>query len=118
MKRLEIKVGFIMTKVTAPVQKNEYIELTFSDLTHEGDGVGKINGFPIFVPYGLPGERAKVKIVKVKKNLAYGRLIELYEKSDDRVEPPCEVFYQCGGCQIQHMTYERQLEMKRKQVQD
>ncbi|WP_188207207.1 23S rRNA (uracil(1939)-C(5))-methyltransferase RlmD [Alkalibacillus aidingensis] len=107
-----------MAKTNAPVKKNEYIELTFSDLTHEGDGVGKIGGYPVFVPYGLPGEKAKVKIIKVKKNLAFGRLIELIEESEDRIEPPCEVFYQCGGCQIQHMTYERQLTMKQKQVQD
>ena len=115
----EIKGRFIMAKkTTAPVKKNEYIELTFSDLTHEGDGVGKIEGYPVFVPYALPGEKAKVKILKVKKNLAYGKLIEIYEKSEDRVEPPCEVFYKCGGCQIQHITYEKQLEMKRKVVED
>ncbi|GEL76707.1 23S rRNA (uracil(1939)-C(5))-methyltransferase RlmD [Tenuibacillus multivorans] len=107
-----------MAKRTAPVKKNEYINLTFVDLTHEGDGVGKIDGYPIFVPYGLPGEKAKVKVVKVKKNIAFGKLVELIEPSEDRIEPPCEVFYQCGGCQIQHMTYERQLKMKQKQVQD
>ncbi|TFB14254.1 23S rRNA (uracil(1939)-C(5))-methyltransferase RlmD [Filobacillus milosensis] len=107
-----------MSKNAAPVKKNEYIDLEFVDLTHEGNGVGKIDGYPVFVPYGLPGEKAKVKIVKVKKNIAFGKLIELIEPSEDRVEPPCEVFYQCGGCQIQHMSYERQLKMKQKQVQD
>ncbi|MFD2638068.1 23S rRNA (uracil(1939)-C(5))-methyltransferase RlmD [Piscibacillus salipiscarius] len=107
-----------MAKKAAPVKKNEYIDLEFVDLTHEGNGVGKIDGYPVFVPYGLPGEKAKVKIVKVKKNIAFGKLIELIEPSEDRIEPPCEVFYQCGGCQIQHMTYERQLKMKQKQVQD
>ncbi|RPF50665.1 23S rRNA (uracil(1939)-C(5))-methyltransferase RlmD [Aquisalibacillus elongatus] len=107
-----------MAKQAAPVQKNDYIDLTFVDLTHEGNGVGKIDGYPVFVPYGLPGEKAKVKIVKVKKNLAFGKLVELIEESEDRIEPPCDVFYKCGGCQIQHMTYERQLKMKQKQVQD
>ncbi|GAA0460035.1 23S rRNA (uracil(1939)-C(5))-methyltransferase RlmD [Alkalibacillus silvisoli] len=107
-----------MGKANAPVKKNQYIDLTFSDLTHEGDGVGKIDGYPVFVQYGLPGEKAKVKIVKVKKNLAFGKLIEIYEESPDRSEPPCDVFYKCGGCQIQHMSYERQLTMKQKQVQD
>ncbi|MDQ0351881.1 23S rRNA (uracil1939-C5)-methyltransferase [Alkalibacillus filiformis] len=107
-----------MGKANAPVKKNQFIDLTFSDLTHEGDGVGKIDGYPVFVQYALPGEQAKVKIIKVKKNLAFGKLIELYEESPDRIEPPCDVFYKCGGCQIQHMTYERQLTMKQKQVQD
>ncbi|GEN46193.1 23S rRNA (uracil(1939)-C(5))-methyltransferase RlmD [Alkalibacillus haloalkaliphilus] len=107
-----------MGKANAPVKKNQFIDLTFSDLTHEGDGVGKIDGYPVFVPYALPGEQAKVKIIKVKKNLAFGKLIELHEESPDRIEPPCDVFYKCGGCQIQHMTYERQLTMKQKQVQD
>ncbi|MET3683183.1 23S rRNA (uracil1939-C5)-methyltransferase [Alkalibacillus flavidus] len=107
-----------MGKANAPVKKNDYIDLTFSDLTHEGEGVGKIDGYPIFVPYGLPGESAKVKVIKVKKNLAFGKLIERYESSDDRIEPPCDVFYKCGGCQLQHMTYDRQLTMKQKQVQD
>ncbi|WP_277673773.1 23S rRNA (uracil(1939)-C(5))-methyltransferase RlmD, partial [Piscibacillus halophilus] len=107
-----------MAKKIAPVKKNEYIDLEFVDLTHEGNGVGKIDGYPVFVPYGLPGEKAKVKIVKVKKNVAFGKLIELIEPSENRIEPPCDVFYQCGGCQIQHMSYERQLKMKQKQVQD
>ncbi|WP_411954858.1 23S rRNA (uracil(1939)-C(5))-methyltransferase RlmD [Alkalibacillus sp. S2W] len=107
-----------MGKTSAPVKKNEYIDLTFSDLTHEGEGVGKLDGYPIFVPYGLPGESAKVKVIKVKKNLAFGKLIERYDTSEHRIEPPCDVFYKCGGCQIQHMTYERQLTMKQNQVQD
>ncbi|WP_027964084.1 23S rRNA (uracil(1939)-C(5))-methyltransferase RlmD [Halalkalibacillus halophilus] len=107
-----------MAKQTAPVEKNEFIDVTFSDLTHEGDGVAKLDGYPIFVPYGLPGEKANVKIIKVKKNFAFGKLIDVLEASEERVEPPCEVFYQCGGCQIQHMSYQLQLNMKQKQVQD
>ncbi|NIK11657.1 23S rRNA (uracil(1939)-C(5))-methyltransferase RlmD [Alkalibacillus almallahensis] len=107
-----------MGKTNAPVRKNEYIDLAFSDLTHEGEGVGKLDGYPIFVPYALPGESAKVKVIKVKKNLAFGKLIERYDTSEHRIEPPCDVFYKCGGCQIQHMTYDRQLTMKQDQVQD
>ncbi|MCP8617863.1 23S rRNA (uracil(1939)-C(5))-methyltransferase RlmD [Salirhabdus salicampi] len=107
-----------MTKVKPPVSKNETIELTFEDLTHEGSGVGKVNGYPLFVPYALPGETAKVKVIKVKKNFGFGKLIEIQEKNEDRIEPPCDVFYQCGGCQIQHMSYNMQLQMKQKQVRD
>lgn len=107
-----------MAKRKAPVKKNEFVTLTFEDLTHEGNGVGKINGYPLFVPYGLPGEEAVVKVVKVNKNFGYGKLIELKKKSAKRVEPPCNVFYKCGGCQLQHMSYDMQLQMKRNQVKN
>ena len=105
-----------MAKHSAPVKKNETIKLTFEDLTHEGNGVGKVNGYPLFVPYALPGEEATVKVVKVNKNFGFGKLLEVTKSSEDRVEPPCNVFYQCGGCQVQHMSYAMQLRMKRNQV--
>jgi len=105
-----------MAKQTAPVQKNQTIELHFEDLTHEGEGVGKINGYPLFVPYALPGEEATVKVVKVKKNFGFGKLLEVKNRSKNRVNPPCNVYYKCGGCQLQHMGYDMQLEMKRNQV--
>ncbi|MCA0970633.1 23S rRNA (uracil(1939)-C(5))-methyltransferase RlmD [Halobacillus litoralis] len=107
-----------MAKRKPPVQKNETVTLSFEDLTHEGNGVGKVDGYPLFVPYGLPGEEADVKVVKVKKNFGFGKLLNVKEESDDRVEPPCDVFYQCGGCQLQHMSYQMQLDMKQKQVKD
>lgn len=107
-----------MAKSTAPVKKNEYIDLKFEDLTHEGNGVGKINGYPIFVPYGLPGEDAVVKVIKVNKNFGFGKLIELKKESKERVEPPCNVYYKCGGCQLQHMSYDLQLSMKQNQVKN
>lgn len=105
-----------MAKQTAPVKKNETITLRFEDLTHEGSGVGKIDGYPLFVPYALPGEKAQVKVVKVNKNFGFGKLIEVDKPSENRVEPPCNVYYQCGGCQLQHMSYGMQLEMKQNQV--
>ncbi|WP_186578437.1 23S rRNA (uracil(1939)-C(5))-methyltransferase RlmD [Aquibacillus kalidii] len=107
-----------MGKQAPPVEKNETIELTFEDITHDGDGVGKINGYPLFVPYALPGERAKVKVIKVKKNFGFGKLLDIDEISPERVEPPCDVYVQCGGCQLQHMSYKMQLEMKRNQVEN
>ncbi|MFB1050570.1 23S rRNA (uracil(1939)-C(5))-methyltransferase RlmD [Paraliobacillus sp. JSM ZJ581] len=105
-----------MEKQKAPVQKNEMITLAFEDMTHEGNGVGKIDGYPVFVPYALPGETAQVKVIKVKKNFAIGKLIEIEDQSAERVEAPCHVYYQCGGCQLQHMSYTLQKEMKRTQV--
>lgn len=107
-----------MAKRVAPVEKNETITLRFEDLTHEGHGVGKINGYPLFVPYALPGEEASVKVVKVNKKFGFGQLLEIKKASPDRVDPPCDVFYKCGGCQIQHMSYHMQLEMKHNQVKN
>ncbi len=102
----------------APVAKNEYYDVVFEDLTHDGAGVAKIDGFPIFVANGLPGEKAKIKVIKVKKGYGYGRLIELYERSTDRVEALCTVYKQCGGCQLQHLSYEGQLKAKHKHVKE
>ncbi|MCL6587348.1 MAG: 23S rRNA (uracil(1939)-C(5))-methyltransferase RlmD [Anoxybacillus sp.] len=107
-----------MANVDIPVTKNDYYDVTFEDLTHDGAGVAKIDGFPIFVANGLPGEKAKIKVIKVKKGYGYGRLIEVYEPSADRVEAPCTVYKQCGGCQLQHLSYEGQLKAKHKQVKE
>jgi len=103
---------------TLPVQKNDYIDARFEDLTHDGAGVAKVEGYPIFVPNGLPGEKAKIKVLKVNKGYGFGRLIELYEKSPYRVEPQCPIYKECGGCQLQHLSYEGQLKAKEKQVRD
>lgn len=107
-----------MAKSSAPVKKNEYITLTFEDLTHEGNGVGKIDGYPLFVPYALPGEEAVVKVLKANKKFGYGKLVEMKKESTERVDPPCNVYYKCGGCQLQHMSYELQLDMKQNQVKN
>src|SRR5699024_2742585 len=105
-----------MAKKSAPVKKNETVTLTFEDLTHEGNGVGKINGYPLFVPYGLPGEEATVKVVKVNKNFGYGKLLDVKRVSPDRVEPPCNVFYKCGVSQNPKLKYRKELEKKQNQV--
>ncbi|MEF2290704.1 23S rRNA (uracil(1939)-C(5))-methyltransferase RlmD [Virgibacillus dokdonensis] len=107
-----------MAKKAVPVKKNETLTLTFEDLTHEGNGVAKVNGYPLFVPYGLPGEKALVKVVKANKNFGFGKLLEVKKASTERVEAPCNVYYKCGGCQLQHMSYHLQLEMKRNQVKN
>ncbi|MGK4044867.1 23S rRNA (uracil(1939)-C(5))-methyltransferase RlmD [Heyndrickxia oleronia] len=105
-------------KIQLPVQKNDYIDVTFVDLTHDGHGVAKVDGYPIFVPNGLPGEKAKIKVIKVNKGYGFGRLIELYETSPDRVKPDCPIYKECGGCQLQHLSYSGQLKAKHKQVKD
>ncbi|OEH93382.1 23S rRNA (uracil(1939)-C(5))-methyltransferase RlmD [Bacillus solimangrovi] len=107
-----------MTRTATPVQKNDKVFVTFEDLTHDGAGVAKVDGYPLFVPYGLPGERAEVLVTKTKKNYGFGKIETLIQESPDRVEPPCPIYRQCGGCQLQHMTYEAQLDYKQKHVED
>ncbi|MGG1399192.1 23S rRNA (uracil(1939)-C(5))-methyltransferase RlmD [Bacillus salipaludis] len=97
---------------TLPVSKNEYIDVVFEDLTHDGAGVAKVDGYPLFIPNGLPGEKAKVKVIKVNKGYGFGRLIELHEKSPNRVEIDSNEAHKYGGCQLEHISYEGQLKYK------
>jgi 23S rRNA (uracil1939-C5)-methyltransferase len=103
---------------TIPVTKNEYIDVVFEDLTHDGAGVAKVEGYPLFVPNGLPGEKGKVKVIKTGKSYGFGRLIELYEKSPFRVEVPSSERHKYGGCQLEHISYEGQLTYKENQVRE
>ncbi|MEH7416155.1 23S rRNA (uracil(1939)-C(5))-methyltransferase RlmD [Neobacillus drentensis] len=103
---------------TIPVTKNEYIDVVFNDLTHDGSGVAKVDGYPLFVPNGLPGEKAKVKVIKTGKSYGFGRLIELYEKSPYRVEISSGDRPKYGGCQLEHISYEGQLKYKENQVRE
>ncbi|WP_434796119.1 23S rRNA (uracil(1939)-C(5))-methyltransferase RlmD [Staphylococcus equorum] len=98
------------------IQKNEIIEGKVIDLTHEGHGVVKLDRYPIFVPNALINETIEFKVIKVKKNFAIGKLLEIKKESEERVEPPCIYYHKCGGCQLQHMTYQAQLNMKKEQV--
>ncbi|SES25879.1 23S rRNA (uracil(1939)-C(5))-methyltransferase RlmD [Salisediminibacterium halotolerans] len=93
-----------MSNTAPPVQKNETVQVTFEDLTHDGAGVAKIDGYPLFVKKALPGETGEVKVIKVKKNYGFGRLISLENESPERTEPPCPIFDRCGGCQLQHLS--------------
>ena len=101
---------------TVPVNKNDYIDVIFEDITHDGAGVTKVEGYPLFIPNGLPGEKAKIKVIKTGKGYGIGRLIELYEKSPYRVEIPSDEKHKYGGCQLEHISYEGQLKYKENQV--
>ncbi|RKO61271.1 23S rRNA (uracil(1939)-C(5))-methyltransferase RlmD [Caldibacillus debilis] len=105
-------------KADIPVAKNQTIEAEFEDVTHDGQGVAKADGYPLFVPGALPGERGTVRVLKTNKSYGYGKLLELAVESPDRRIPPCPVYHQCGGCQLQHMSYAAQLRMKEKHVRD
>jgi 23S rRNA (uracil1939-C5)-methyltransferase len=105
------------------VKKNQDYIVTIEDLSVEGEGIGKIsegeeNGFPLFIKDTVIGDVAKVRVIKVKKNYGYGRLMEIITPSPNRVKPPCPVARQCGGCTLQCMTYDEQLEFKRRKVEN
>ena len=105
-------------KFVVPVKQGDNIELTINGLGSSGEGVGKYEGFTVFVQGALPEEKVKVTITLVKKSYAVGKLLEIIAASPERVEPLCPVYAQCGGCQLQHLSYKGQLECKRQQVQD
>ena len=94
------------------INKNDVIKGKVIDLTHEGHGVIKLDRYPIFVPNVLIDEEVEFKVIKVKKNFAIGKLLKILKQSEQRVTPPCIYYEKCGGCQLQHMSYESQLKMK------
>ena len=100
------------------MKKDDLIDIIIEDIGSDGAGVGKADGFTLFVKDTIPGDRAKVKIMKMKKRYGYARLMELITPSPDRVQPPCPVAGQCGGCQIQAMAYEKQLAFKENKVKN
>ena len=98
--------------------KNQCYEMTCESFGQDAQGVCRQDGIAVFVPGLLPGERARVRIVKPEKRYAFGRIEELLEKNPNRAEPFCPIYKRCGGCVCQHMTYETSLAFKRRQVQD
>ncbi len=99
------------------MQKNDYItNVECIDYTHDCQGIVKIDGFPVFVKNMIVGEIGDIKIIKVLKNYAVGRLISLIKTSPYRVEPKCPLFKQCGGCHIQHLSNDGQQEFKTMRV--
>lgn len=105
-------------KFKPPVKQGDNITMQITGLGSSGEGVGKYEGFTVFVKGALPEEEVSVKIALVKKSYAIGTLLEIVKASGERVEPTCPVYKECGGCQLQHLSYQGQLECKRQQVRD
>ncbi len=103
---------------TPPVKKGGIYSLDVVSLGHSGEGVGRVEDFTVFVPQALPGEKVKAKIIEVKKNYAKGVLLTVETASPRRTTAKCPIYKSCGGCQLQHLTYEGQLESKRQTVVD
>ncbi len=101
------------------IEKNKEYILDIVSQGYEGEGIAKINDtFPIFIEGALKGERVNVRIVKSKKNFAYGKLLEVIEPSLERCEAKCSIHKRCGGCKLQHSTYKEQLNFKFERVKD
>jgi 23S rRNA (uracil1939-C5)-methyltransferase len=100
------------------INKNENFKITIEDMGAEGEGIGKLDGFTWFVKDALIGDVVEAKVMKLKKNYGYARLVEVIEPSPYRTTPKCEFHKQCGGCQIQALDYKQQLIYKKNKVKN
>lgn len=99
-------------------KKDDCVTLEIEDIGTGGEGIGKADGYTLFVKDAIIGDVIEAKVIKAKRNYGYGRLMKIIKPSADRVEPKCPVARQCGGCQLQQMSYEAQLRYKEKLVRD
>lgn len=100
-----------------PVEKNKEYIVDIIDNGFEGEGIAKIEGFTIFVPNGIKGEKLKILIVKVLSSHAFGKIVEIIKPSKSRIESDCNTYKRCGGCNLRHIKYEETLKMKQNAVQ-
>ena len=94
------------------LQKNLELELNITSFGINGEGVAKHDGAVIFVPYALPDETVKAKIIYAKSSFYVAKVLQILKPSPFRIKPPCPYFGKCGGCDLQHLTYNKQLEFK------
>ena len=102
----------------ATARRGDLLTVDVTDLAFGGEGVARAGGYVVFVPGGVPGDRADVRLTQVRPRFARGTIERLDRASDLRTEPPCPYFGRCGGCRLQHVRYEAQLEFKQRQVVD
>ena len=100
------------------IEKNKEYIVNIIDNGYDGEGIAKIDNFTIFVPTAIKGEKCKILIVKVCPTYAYGKIIEILEKSNVRKEEDCLTYKRCGGCSLRHIDYQYTLDMKRNMVQN
>lgn len=102
-----------------PVSVGQLVEADTVGIGHDGEGVGRTrDGYTLFIRGALPGEKVTARVEHVKKQYGYASLVEVKQASTDRVNPPCSLYEECGGCQLQHLGYEAQLRQKRQIVVD
>ncbi len=107
-----------MKNSNLPVEKNREYIIDIEGVTSEGMGVGHVDGFCVFVPMTAEGDRVKALIVKVRSGYAYAKCTDIIKKSKHRREPVCPVFGKCGGCQLMHIEYEKQLQIKKEIIEN
>ncbi|WP_026883760.1 23S rRNA (uracil(1939)-C(5))-methyltransferase RlmD [Clostridium akagii] len=105
-------------KKNVPVLKNETYTINIDAHGYEGEGIGRIEDFTIFVKNAIAGEQVQTQILKVNKNFAFGKIIKIIKKSENRDQPICPIYNKCGGCNLQHLKYRAQLDFKKKRVED
>jgi len=101
-----------------PVRVGQRITLKIDELAYSPDGIGRFENFIVFVPYSAPGDELEVLITEVRKNFSRGKIEKILKPSPDRIETPCRVFGECGGCHWQHLNYQKQLDYKEKIVRN
>src|SRR5881409_307783 len=102
----------------AKPRRGDVLDLTIDDLAFGGEGVGRVEGYVIFVRGVVPGDRVRVRVVEARSRFGRAVIESLETSSPDRVEAPCAYFGRCGGCRLQHVAYSAQLAFKEKQVRD
>ena len=100
------------------LHKNQIEQATITAMSSDGNGIAKIDGMVVFVPYTAVGDQLQVRIAKVQKNFAFGIIDKLLQPSPDRVEDRCPVYKKCGGCAFRHISYEAELRHKAQFVED
>ncbi|MEG2125808.1 MAG: 23S rRNA (uracil(1939)-C(5))-methyltransferase RlmD [Hydrogenoanaerobacterium sp.] len=103
---------YLKKLVSRIFKKNDIVEMAITDITDEGNGVGKIDGFTVFVPESAVGDVLRVRLVKLQKSFGYGICEEILTPSKSRVTPDCPVYHSCGGCSLRHISYESELVIK------
>src|SRR4051812_46564841 len=104
--------------MAAPVTRDQELELDIDSLAYGGTGVARLNGFVVFVRRGLPGDRVRARVTKVKRSFAEALAVDVLEPSPLRVDAPCQHYPACGGCRFQDLAYEAQVAAKEEQVAD
>ena len=102
----------------ARAHRGDTLSVTIDDLAFGGEGVGRADGYVVFVPGGVPGDIVRVRLIQARARFGRGVIEAVERPSPDRVEPPCPYFFRCGGCRLQHLDYGAQLAFKTKQVSD
>lgn len=101
-----------------PFSYHQEIDVEIQSLTNLGSGVARVDGWVVFIPFCLPGEKVRARVFRNDKNCSHADLVEVLVPSPDRVDPRCPLFGDCGGCQYQHLSYPKQLDWKTRQVSE